>query len=91
MAKDYSILPIEQRLAVALHKHLCHASHIDQCGWEYSNDFDPKTWVKEYTHVEYLNRATNCLNLLRKVVPPESWNEDQAAALIKEIIILATK
>lgn len=38
-------------LATILHKKQCHVNHVDQCSWDYENDWSA------YTHKQYAKKA----------------------------------
>lgn len=53
--EKFSKMPVEQQLATELHSILCTANHIDQCGWEYSSDWN------DYSKKRYLEKATKLM------------------------------
>jgi hypothetical protein len=77
--QGYDSLSAEKKLAIELHKQLCHWNHTDGCGWMYHSDYDPRTWTADGTHADYLRRAEL---LLRTGWKPEN---------ILRVLSLATK
>ncbi len=62
--KAFNELPEDHRLAITLHKMLCHLNHTDGCGWEYEYLTRPVGWTgasvpdwNGYAHGRYLAKA----------------------------------
>lgn len=60
--QGYDSLSAEKKLAIELHKQLCHWNHTDGCGWMYESDYDPRAWARD-TRADYLRRAQALLTL----------------------------
>jgi len=54
--KRMAEMPEDQRLAIKLHKLLCHHNHIDGCSWTYEGTKAGDDW-NGYAHKEYLEKA----------------------------------
>lgn len=46
----------DQRLAQLMHKQMCKANHIDQCGWDYEGNKDGTDWQGS-EHMRWLGKA----------------------------------
>lgn len=55
---EFAALAPEHRLAITLHKMLCHHNHMDGCGWEYEYESITKlpNW-NGHAHAHYLRKA----------------------------------
>ena len=57
LQREYEeLLPENQRMAILLHKALCHSNHTDQCGWYYEINGIEHDWAR-WTHKDYLKKA----------------------------------
>lgn len=48
--EEMKLSPV-QRMAIELHRYLCHSNHIDECGWDYEKDW------QGYAHKRWLDTA----------------------------------
>jgi hypothetical protein len=62
--REFAELPEDHKLAITLHNMLCHANHIDGCGWAYEYLESPRGWTGKaavdwngYAHSRYLTKA----------------------------------
>jgi hypothetical protein len=62
-----SMLPKNQKLAIKLHKTLCHCNHTDCCSWYYEFVEDIAHNWEDYAHKKYLKMADDMLNVTDNV------------------------
>lgn len=69
----FETLPEEHRLAITLHKMLCHWNHTDGCGWEYEALPVPAGWVgprpadwNGHAHSRYLQKALKVQHICKE-------------------------
>lgn len=61
LQREYEeLLPENQRMAILLHKALCHSNHTDRCGWYYEINGIEHDWTR-WTHKEYLEKANKLI------------------------------
>ena len=62
LQREYEeLLPENQRMAILLHKNLCHCNHTDQCGWFYELNGIEHDWTK-WAHKDYLKKADRLIS-----------------------------
>jgi hypothetical protein len=62
---EFAALQPEYRLAITLHKSLCHHNHTDGCGWEYEGDKNGANWLG-HAHSRYLLKARRVMSFCDK-------------------------
>ena len=75
---EFAALLPEHRLAITLHKNLCHHNHTDGCGWEYESDKNGAQWTG-HAHSRYLLKARMVLSFCDK----HGVSTEDALGLIK--------
>ena len=61
LQREYEgLLPENQRMAILLHKKLCHSNHTDQCAWYYEINGIQHDWTR-WTHEQYLEKANKLI------------------------------
>lgn len=73
--------PIDQRIAEALHNKLCHANHIDGCGWDYSNWNNPC-----YTRMSYLAKAEALMDYIEFNIVTSTEDDEKFASSIEGLL-----
>lgn len=82
--KELETMTPEKRLAVELHRIMCHWNHTDGCGWYYevsgyNTPQETHNWETGSTHADYLKKAQRAIALLPNV--PVDTILDVASAL----------
>ncbi len=70
----------EHRVAISLHKMLCHHNHTDGCGWEYEMAGGNHEW-EGHAHARYLIKAKKLVGFCKR----HHVAEDTAIQLIEEM------
>lgn len=81
--KAFDELPEEHRIAINLHKLLCHWNHTDGCGWEYEGRKNSlgvyETDWNGHAHSRYLQKALVLKGFCKQLGIPT----DKAIELVK--------
>lgn len=57
-----NLLSEDKKLAIELHKNLCHSNHTDQCSWYYEKNGLEDDWNR-HEHKKWLDKAKEILKV----------------------------
>lgn len=79
----FKTLPLDQRVAIILHKCQCFQNHTDGCGWFYEIKGETHDFTRS-EHRHWLGKAQRAIDRLKQVI--DLSDEDQYLDLIEAVV-----